>query len=130
MHIPVQVNWSAHAYCDDIKHADVGVADLSREKECRRSILFPPLLPRSTPIDFPCVIVDQSGIVLAWYLPDILTSAMKVSRSQDPIWMDTDQLNAEGCHGRSAGTERYRKETSGGRSMEREEIPVQRARAL
>ena len=52
-----------------------------REKTLRRDY---PLPDRVTTISTPCIIVDVQGIVLAWYLPGILTSSRQVSLSALP----------------------------------------------
>jgi hypothetical protein len=49
----------------------------SNEKETLLKRQFPPL--NGVMASMPCIIVDMQGIILAWYLPGILTDFRQVS---------------------------------------------------
>jgi hypothetical protein len=47
--------------------------------EAQLEQMFPPLSARPFPmVDRPAMLVDEEGIILAWYLPDAMTASRQV----------------------------------------------------
>jgi hypothetical protein len=72
----VVVPWSVVDYCAHLPARPKGF-DCPREDEILAK--FPPLYQRPFPtVTEPCCVVDNQGVILAWYLPRCLTAKRQV----------------------------------------------------
>lgn len=75
--LAVRTPWCAKRYADRAVHIRNG----NIAKEAKLGEAFPPLFKDPQPIvETPAIIVDRHGIVLAWFLPEVLLAHRQVCR--------------------------------------------------
>ncbi|KAG2123850.1 hypothetical protein DEU56DRAFT_917257 [Suillus clintonianus] len=82
---PIQMPMDVARYSKLISPKDTGH---NEEREARLLERCPPGHEGTKLIDIPATIVDASGAIIAWYLPDALTDA-----TQKEIWAASDLLS-------------------------------------
>jgi hypothetical protein len=79
----VKIDWDATRYAQRLpkRPANAGTkAEISAEASLRRH--YPPrsdLAAAGVTISCPCIVVDMDNIILAWYLPGVLSNSRQVN---------------------------------------------------
>ena len=72
---PVQTGWDAARYSD---HLSPNITGTNSGVESKLQNMFPPPFPEPVLVNSPHVIIDKFGIILCWYLPQILSMVRQV----------------------------------------------------
>src|SRR5258708_28535968 len=72
------VGWDVTCYAERLlRKPSKSGTKASNEREASLKWQYPPL--NEVTASMPCIIVDMQGIIMAWYLPGILTNSRQVS---------------------------------------------------
>lgn len=72
----VQVPWDVIRYSDRLTARSTGRNVMKEEELSRR---YPPLSAEPFPmVNAPCIIIDIHGVILGWYLPEVLSLSRQV----------------------------------------------------